>query len=557
MRKKILNGIYGLVLVFILILACLPVYAQDHAEFDLIIVNGKVMDGTGNPWFYADIGIEDGKIKAIARSLRGSTAKKIIDADGKYVVPGFIDIHTHAYDNIATGKEWAGKNEKRYSAPNFISQGVTTLVSNQCGGGPLSIAKQREALMVHGVGPNVMLLIGHNTIRRHVLGKDFQRTATAEEIRRMRELVCQAMKDGACGLSTGLEYVPSIWSDTEELVALVEEIVPYTGVFFVHERGSGVDPMWYLPSQHTAGQPGLLDSIVETIEVGERTGAKVVATHIKARGSHFWGSSKAAIHLIERARARGVDIWADLYPYNTTGTDGRVVLVPGWALGKNPKNTLAENLRDPEKEKDIRLDTAYEISRRGGAENIVVLKYPDESYHGKTLTELAQANGISAVDMVIKLQMEGFNQPGGGILRGFSLSEIDVEAYAAQLWVATASDASIALPSDGFVHPRFYGTFPRKIRHYALDREVISLEHAIRSSTSLPVQIMGLRDRGMIKEGYHADVVIFDLDEIRDAATVFEPHQHAEGIEHVLVNGTAVVENGQLTWKRPGKVLSR
>jgi len=556
--KRILNtGRSWFSFLFILAFICPLAFTQDEPDFDLLIVNGRVMDGSGNPWFYADIAITNGKIKAIARSLRGFQAKRIIDAEGKYVVPGFIDIHTHAYDNIASGKEWAGKNEKRYSAPNFISQGVTTLVSNQCGGGPLSIAKQREALMVHGVGPNVMLLLGHNTIRSHVLGKDFKRTSTPEEIRKMRELVRQAMKDGAFGLSTGLEYVPSIWSDTEELAALVEEIVPHTGVFFVHERGSGVDPMWYLPSQHTAGQPGLLDSIVETIEVGERTGAKVVATHIKARGSHFWGSSRAAIHLIERARARGVDIWADLYPYNTTGSDGRVVLVPGWALGKNPKGTLAENLRDPKKELDIRLDTAYEITRRGGAENIVVLKYPDESYHGKTLTELAQASGISAVDMAIKLQMEGFNQPGGGILRGFSLSEIDVEAYAAQPWVATASDASIALPSDGFVHPRYYGTFPRKIRHYALDRGVISLEHAIRSSTSLPAQIMDLRNRGMIKEGYHADIVIFDLQEIRDMATVFEPHQYAKGIEHVLVNGTTVVENGQLTWKRPGKVLSR
>jgi len=557
MRGKMNKAIGCLAFLLILVFACPSVYAQDGLDFDLLIVNAKVMDGTGNPWFYADIGIADGKIKAIARSIDRTKAKKIIEAEGKYVVPGFIDVHTHAYDRIATGKEWVGKNEKRYFAPNFMSQGVTTLVSNQCGGGPLSIAKQRNALTSHGVGPNVMLLAGHNTIRRHVLGKDFERTATPEEIQKMREMVRQAMEDGAFGLSTGLEYVPSIWSDTEELVALVEEIVPHTGVFFVHERGSGVDPMWYLPSQHPPGQPGLLDSIVETIEVGERTGAKVVATHIKARGSNFWGSSKAAIHLIERARSRGVDIWADVYPYNTTGSDGRVVLIPRWALGKKPKETLQVYLKDPEKEKDIRGDTTYEISRRGSAENIVVLKYSDESYQGKTLAELAQANGLSAVDMVIKLQMEGFNSPGGAILRGFSLSEIDVESYSAQTWVATASDASISLPTEGFVHPRFYGTFPRKIRHYALERGVISLEHAIRSSTSLPAQIMGLSDRGMLKEGFHADIVIFDLEEIRDTATVFEPHQHAEGIEYVFVNGTAVVENGELTWARPGKILSR
>lgn len=557
MKRNMNTSLKWVSFLFILVFVCSLTHAQDEKEFDLLIVNGKVMDGTGNPWFYADIGIVDGKIKAIERTLNRNNAKKIIDAEGLYVVPGFIDVHTHAYDRIATGKEWSKTNEKRYFAPNFMSQGVTSLVSNQCGGGPLSIAKQREALTSKGTGPNVMLLAGHNRIRGYVLGKDYKRTASQEEIKEMRDLVRQAMNDGAFGLSTGLEYEPSIWSNTDELIALAEEIVPYTGVFFVHERGSGVDPMWYLPSQHPPGQPGLLDSIVETIEVGERTGARVVATHIKARGSNFWGSSKAAIHLIERARARGIDIWADLYPYNTTGSDGRVVLVPRWALGKNPKEVLHVYLQDPEKEKNIRRDTAYEIRRRGGAENIVVLKYPDESYQGKTLDELAQANGLSAVNMVIKLQMDGFNQPGGGILRGFSLSEIDVEAYSAQTWIATASDASIALPADGFVHPRFYGTFPRKIRHYCLNRGVISLEHAIRSSTSLPAHIMGLRDRGMLKEGYHADIVIFNLKEIRDTATVFEPHQHAEGVEYVFVNGTAVVEKGKLTWSRPGKVLSR
>lgn len=557
MKRFMNSSLRWVSFLFILVFVCTLTHARIEKDLDLLIINGKVLDGTGNPWFYADIGIADGKISAIERTLNRDGAKKVIDAKGKYVVPGFIDVHTHAYDQIYWGKSWVKKNEKRYFAPNFMSQGVTSLVSNQCGGGPISIAKQSETLTSHGIGPNVMLLAGHNMIRRYVLGRDYKRTATLEEIKEMRSLVRKAMNDGAFGLSTGLEYEPSIWCATEELIELVEEIVPHTGVFFVHERGSGVDPMWYLPSRHPPGQPGLLDSIVETIEVAERTGAKVVATHIKARGSNFWGASKAAIHLIERARARGIDIWADLYPYNTTGSDGRVVLLPKWALGKIPKEALHAYLQDPEKEKDIRRDTAYEISRRGGAENIIILKYPDESYQGKTLAALAQANGLSAVDMVIKLQMEGFDQPGGVILRSFSLSEIDVEAYSAQTWVATASDASIALPTDGFVHPRFYGTFPRKIRHYALDRGVISLEHAIRSSTSLPALIMGLRDRGMLKEGFHADIVIFDLEKIRDMATVFEPHQHAEGIEHVLVNGTAVVENGELTWARPGKVLSR
>lgn len=543
--------------------------ADSKESFDLLITNGKVMDGSGNPWYYTDIGILNGKIKAIGRFRNKTKAERVIDARGKLVVPGFIDIHTHAYCDIKTeeekqflrsilgGSKGIEKDEKRYFAPNFVSQGVTTLVSNQCGDAPLSIAKQRETLTSHGIGPNAILLAGHNIIRLYVLGEDFKRKATPEEIQKMRGFIRKAMEDGAFGLSTALEYIPSRWSDTEELVALVEEIVPYNGVLFVHERGSGVDPMWYLPSQDPPGQPSLLDSIIETIEVGERTGAKVVATHLKARGANFWGSSRAAIHLIERARTRGVDIWGDCYPYNTTGSDGKIVLLPRWALDKNPKKALQENLKDPQKAKDIRSDTAYEISRRGGAENIIVLEYPDKNYIRKNLSELAQSNGISEVDMVIKLQLEGSDRPGGAGLRGFSLSEIDVEAYSAQSWVATSSDAEIALPDEGLVHPRFYGTFPRKIRHYAMEKGVISLEHAIRSSTSLPAQIMGLRDRGMIREGFHADIVVLDLDKIRDTATFFEPHQYAQGIDYVFVNGVSVVDDGKLTWKRPGEVLSR
>jgi N-acyl-D-amino-acid deacylase len=532
--------------------------ARNGSTYDVLFINGRVLDGTGNPCFYADIGIKDGRIAAVGRLKNKAKAERTINIEGKIISPGFIDIHTHAYDRVDSEKVWTGENEKRYCAPNFVSQGVTTLVSNHCGTSPLSIKKQKDVLTQRGIGPNALLLIGHNTVRRYVMKDDFRRAATQEEIRQMQKLIRKAMEEGAAGLSSGLEYSPSIWSTVDEVAALVEEIVPFGGIFLAHERASGLSPMWYVPSQDEPGPPNMLENIVELIEVGKRTGATVVAAHIKARGADFWGGSRAIIRLINEARDQGVDIWADCYPYNSSGSDGRTVLIPRWALGRNFKEELKKTLDDPEKRKDLYGDIKHALNWRGGAENILVMDYPDKSYIGKTLAQLAEEHKISDIEMAIQLQMEGNPKSRGGArMRGFSMSEIDIEAFSAQPWTATSSDASISLPGDGPVHARYYGTFPRKIRRYALERKAISLENAVRASTSLPAQIMGLRDRGMIREGLCADLVVFDLNTIRDTATFFEPHQYADGIEFVMVNGTFVVDKGELTWKRPGKVLTR
>lgn len=531
--------------------------AQDTTMCDILFINGMVMDGTGNPGFYADIAVKDGKIAAVGRLKNKIQANRVIDIKGKIIAPGFIDIHSHAFDSVADESAWKGE-DKRFSAPNYVSQGVTTLVSNQCGNSPLSIKQQREFLTKRGIGLNTLLLIGHNDVRRHVMQNDFQRPATLDEIDQMKALIRQAMEDGAAGISSGLEYVPSIWSTTDEVIALVEEIVPYGGFFQAHERAAGLTPMWYVPSQDEPGPPTMLGNIVELIEVGKKTGAKVIATHIKARGVDFWGGSRAIIRLINDARAQGVDIWADAYPYNSSGSDGSVVLIPSWALSRNFPETLTTVLQDPEKKKDLFRDIKHAFNWRGNAENIIVMDYPDKSYIGKNIAALASDNAISDIEMVIKLQLEGFaNRRGGARLRSFSMSEIDIEAFYAQPWTATSTDGRIALPTDGPVHARYYGTFPRKIRHYAMERQVISVENAVRSSTSLPAQILGLRDRGLIQEGHFADIVVFDPVNIRDTATFFEPHQYAEGIDFVLVNGVFVVENGELTWKNPGVVITK
>lgn len=531
---------------------------QDLIKYDVLFINGRVLDGTGNPSFYADIGIKDGKIAAVGRLKNKAEAERIIDINRKIISPGFIDIHTHAFDQVRNENVWTGKNEKRYFAPNFVSQGVTTIVSNQCGTSPLSIKKQREVLTKKGIGPNALLMIGHNTLRRHVMKNDYKRPATQEEVKQMKELVRKAMEEGAAGMTTGLEYVPSIWSTLDEIVALANEIVPYGGIYMAHERASGLSPMWYVPSQHEPGPPNMLENITELIEVGKRTGATVVAAHIKARGADFWGASRAIIRLIKEARAHGVDIWADCYPYNSSGSDGNTVLIPRWALGRNFQKELKKVLDNPEKTKDLHRDIMHAINWRGGTENIIVMDYPDKSYIGKSLAQLAEEHGISDIEMVIKLQFEGNPKKSGGArLRGFSMSEIDIEAFSSQPWIATSSDASIALPEDGPVHARYYGTFPRKIRRYALERKVISIENAVRASTSLPAQIFGLRERGMIREGFHADIVVFDPNTIKDTATFFEPHQYAKGIDFVMVNGTFVLDNGEITWKKSGIVITR
>ncbi len=548
------------------------------AHFDVLIEGGRVIDGTGNPWFYADVGVTDGTVTAVG-DLGGTTADRRIDARGRFVAPGFIDLHSHADGHQANGLR--SEDAQRRAAPNLVAQGITTVVVNQDGRSPTSIVEQRAQLATTPFGPNAVLLVGHNTVRALAMGGDpealfapseiatMRRAATPDEIATMRRLVQEGMEAGAYGLSAGLEYVPGRWSNTDELVAIVEEIAPRRGVYIVHERSSGAEPMWYLPSHGDPDQPTFLDSIAEAIEVGERTGATVVATHAKARGANYWGSSHAAIQLIERARARGVDVWADHYPYNTTGSDGNTRLIPAWIAGAEFESFAGDEaganwayavlkvLENPSREKRLRADIAHEIARRGGAENIVVMAFPDARLVGQTLAEIAKTRDLDPVELAIRLQLEGAEDRRGGVtLRGYSLSEIDVDAYAAQTWMATASDAGIALAGDGLVHARYYGTFPRKIRRYARERGVLSVEDAIRSMTSLPAQILGFRNRGQIREGFHADIVVMDLDTLRDRATFADPHQLPDGIEHVLVNGEAVIDGGELTGAFGGLVIT-
>ncbi|REK19402.1 MAG: hypothetical protein DWQ37_00970 [Planctomycetota bacterium] len=529
------------------------------AQVNLILRGGSVMDGTGQPAVEADVAVHRGRIHAVG-NVDGLTAKREIDVTGKIVVPGFIDLHSHADRGLGS------RDAKLRAAGNLVSQGISTVVVNQDGGQSTSISHQKAIYQERGIGPNAILMVGHNTVRRKVMGSDYRRNATSQQVERMQAMVREGMQQGAYGLSAGLEYTPGIWSTTDEVVALVEEIVPYGGVCIVHERASGADPMWYMPSQHAAAVPSGFDTIRELVEIADRTGATVVATHIKARGAGFWGASRVMIQMIEDARKRGLNVYADQYPYNTSGSDGRLVLIPLWLREKaaqigsdSPRNYASElktALSDKSVRSDAERDIKHEINRRGGPGNIVIMDHPDETLVGKTLAEAAARIGVEPIDMAIRLQTEGDpHRPGGARLRSYSMDEQDVEAFAAQPWTATSTDAGIAEFGKGDVHARFYGSFPRKIRHYAIDRGVLTVEEAIRSATSLPAEILGLSDRGEVREGYWADLVVFDLAKVRDKATFENPHQYSEGIDYVFVAGKPLVDGGELTGALPGRVL--
>jgi len=546
----------------------LSFHGFSQSAYDLLINGGRVLDGTGNPWFLADIAVKDGKIAAIG-NLSGASARRTINAQGRYVVPGFIDMHSHSDSGLAS--------TRTNTNPNVITQGATTVVVNQDGRSPMwPISRQKSTYEKQGIGTNAILMVGHGTVRGMVMKDDFRRPATQSEIEEMKRLVKQGMEEGAYGLSAGLEYVPGRWSTTRELIELARVIAPYGGFYIAHERSEGRDPMWKNASDPTPSVD-LLQAVKETIEISEKASVTAVASHLKAKGALFWGSSYAATRLIAEARARGIQVYADQYPYPTSGSDGQTVLVPLWALADEDvdvggqlgqlqrgrsgassriKENFAKKLNTPSLREKIRMDIEHEIDRRGGPYNIIIYEFPNKEYIEKSLGEIAGMRNEDPVDTVIWIQLNGFDRPGGARMRGFSLSELDIEHIMKQEFTATCSDGGTATPDDGIPHPRYYGTFPRKIRRYVFERKIISLPFAIRSMTSLPAQIIGLKDRGLLRENYWADIVIFDPEKIADRATYVNPHQYADGIPYVLVNGEVAVDGGKITGKLAGKVLT-
>lgn len=552
-----------------------PASAQDE-PFDVMIVNGWVLDGSGNPKVRTDIGIRGDEIVAVG-PLRGAAAKRTVNAAGKYVVPGFIDLHSHA------DRDLVGDDIARRRAPNLVAQGITTVVGGPDGRSGWPLTEERTALENPGIPMNFVQMVGHGTIRSEVMGDDFRRLATDQEVERMRRLVQQGMEAGAWGLGAGPEYSPGLFSNTEEIIALADVVADYDGFYFAHQRSQSPIPLRQLPSMDVDDLPAMwqgkaftgTDGMKETIRIGRETGIRVVGTHIKAKGEDMWGQSAIDVHMIRRARAQGVQVFLDQYPYNTFG-GGPTDVIPGWAYaepGTDPvsllgtrleidpaeaKANLEANLADPETRALVIQDTLYTLALQGGADRHVIVNAEDPSLIGRTLASVAAGNETSPLQQLIDFALAAQSvTPAGVEFRPLAGSAFDVENYMKQDFTATSTDAGVALEARPGRHPRYFGSYPRKIGHFARDEGVISLPFAIRSSTSLPAQIIGLPDRGYIRPGQKADLVVFDYERIIDTATVENPAGPNRGIEMVLVNGAFTFDQGRPTGALPGRVLDR
>jgi N-acyl-D-aspartate/D-glutamate deacylase len=523
MFGRFVSSVAGLVMAF---LPANPVTAQ----YDVLIRNGRVLDGTGNPWRLADVAISDGRIARIG-NLEAATATREIDASGQYVTPGFIDPHSHAGPGLTS-------NELSHARP-LIAQGITTIFVNPDGGGDVDLQQQRLELMHDGLGTNVALLVPHGSVRREVLGMD-DRAPTPTELEQMRSIVRRGMTHGAFGLSSGLYYAPGSYAETDEIIELARVAAEYGGIYTSHIRDE---------ADYNIGVVAAVDEVIAIAREANTTG---IVSHIKVLGPRVWGYSQALIHRIQRARDEGVQVFADQYPYQASGTSIGGALLPRWAQVGGGDSLMAR-LADPIQRGRIRSDILENLDRRGGAGRLQFQTHSaDTSIEGRTMQEVADARGLHPADLAIDLTLAG----GAGLV-SFNMLESDIEALMAQQWTMTSSDGGLTSLGRGVPHPRYYGTFPRKIRLYVKERGAISLEHAVRSMTSLPASVMGLEDRGLLVAGAVADVVVFDLDELRDTATYDRPHSYALGMTHVLINGEAVLSNGEFTDALPGKVLNK
>jgi len=511
-------------------LAAVAAPASGQEAFDVLIRGGRVFDGSGNPWVRADVGLRGDRIAAVG-DLSQATAAEVIDATDLYVAPGFIDSHSHAGRGLAT--------PALSPAVPLLAQGITTALVNPDGGGPVDLAAQRAALLRHGLGVNVGQLVPHGSVREAVLGMQ-DRLASADELDRMRELVRRGMAEGAFGLSSGPFYAPGSYSDTAELVALARVAAEAGGAYQSHVRDE---------SSYTIG---VLAAVDEVIAVARGARLPSVVTHVKALGRDVWGFSTAIALRIQAARDAGLEVWADQYPYEASATGLAAALLPRWAQAGGGE-ALRARLRDAETRARIRTEVVLNLERRGGASRIQFRLLPAApAFAGRTLADLARARGQDPVETALALLEEG--SPG---VVSFSMLESDVRSLMRHPWTLTASDGDLVPFGEGVPHPRSYGTFPRKLRRYALDEGVVTLEEALRSMTSLPAAVYRIRDRGVLRPGAFADLVVFDPARLRDRASYAEPHQLAEGMVHVFVNGRRALTEGAPTAERAGRVLRR
>lgn len=517
--------------------ACAPV-----ERYDLLITNAMVVDGSGAPPFRADIAVRGDSITAVSPTIDGE-ATRTIDATGLTVAPGFIDLHVHALGSVGPPPPVLPIIEVP-TADNYVRQGVTTLIGGPDGFSPLPLQPALDDIRNIGITPNLGAFVGHGSIRQAVLG-NADRPPTRADMDRMRALVLDAMRDGAFGMSTGLFYVPATFSTTEEIIELAAVVAAEGGIHISHMRDEA---------------SALIDSVRETIAIGEKGGLPTQITHHKAMGRSAWGKTVDTLRLIDEARARGVDATLDVYPYTASSTLISAALLPSWALEGGRTATLAR-LRDPSTRRRIRQDTARLIlEERGGGNphNVQLARCGwQPSLDGQRLDAVTASRGLSptidnAAETTLWLVESG---DCGGIYH--AIDEQDLQRVLAHPESIVASDGQVLVFGQGNPHPRSYGTFVRVLGRYVRELELLSLEDAIRKMTSLPARRIGLTDRGMLRPEMKADLVLFDPAVVNDAATFEMPHQYAIGVSTVIINGEVAFENGAMTGARPGRVLTR
>ncbi|MCB1024044.1 MAG: D-aminoacylase [Acidobacteria bacterium] len=471
-------------------------------QTDAVVVrNATIIDGTGRPGFRGDLRVKDGRISKIGK-IKPKRGETVIDADGKILAPGFIDIHNHSESGLL----------REGSAANQVSQGITTIFVGPDGGSPFPIADYFEKLRSK-IAPNVGSFIGHATLREQVMNGDYTREATPEEIGKMKLLLEKAMREGAFGFSSGLEYDVGFSASTEELIELARVAAKYHGIYMTHMRDE---------------EEGLLDAIREAIRIGKEAKIPVQISHIKAGNRNVWGRSREAIALIEAAQNAGSDITADEYPY-TAWASTITVLVPS-------------------RKHEDRGEIEKGISNVGGADKVLITSYStDREYEGKTLAEIAKSKNVSPADIYIEIVKAG----GAGVVCN-SMNEDDLKNFYQRPWVMVSSDGGI-----GSRHPRRTGTFTRVLGRFVRENNWSTLEEAVRKMTSLPAKRLGLKDRGTIKKGARADLVLLDRDRVLDNSTFSQPQTLSSGIEIVWVNGSKVWDNGKVTGVLPGSILQR
>lgn len=513
-----------------LFLTLIFIFSCSNHEFDILIVNGTIVDGSGLTPYKADIGIIDDRITQIG-NLSKSSGKHTIDALNLTVSPGFIDSHTHAVRGIFDVP----------TAESSILQGVTTLTEGNDGTSPYPIDEHYKAIKDAQITPNWSVFVGQGTIRRKVMGME-NRNPTKDELALMRSMVRQAMEDGALGISTGLFYVPGSFSTTKEVIELSKEAADYGGIYISHMREEASE---------------IIKSVNETINIGIKANIPVQITHHKIIGKNNWGLSSETLKLVDASIEKGLKVTIDQYPYTASQTSIRA-LIPQWAQAGGRKDLL-KRIEDP-KTRQLLIDGIVQriLFDRGGGhpKNIFISKNTwDTSMEGKNLADLCLERGLEVTPTNAALIVFEIIKGGGASAVYHAINSNDVDEIMQHPMTSIASDGPLTVFNEGAPHPRTYGTFARVLGRYVRERNILTLEEAIRKMTCLPASVLSIKKRGLIKEGYFADITVFDSNRIIDKATFENPHQYAIGVNFVLVNGIIVVENGIHNGKRPGRIL--